>query len=209
MDEINLNPDNNSEDDNKPIKPKIKIPVFLIFLFDLIKLVAIAFLIVWPIHYFIFQPFYVVGPSMEPNFYDKDYLIITKINYRFNSPQRGEVVIFKSPINPKDFLIKRVIGLPGEQVIIKSGKINIHKDNQEIELKEEDYLPAGITTLGEIDATLKSDEYYVLGDNRNMSLDSRVFGQIKKSYIVGQAWFRGWPLNDFGFIKTSVFANHQ
>jgi signal peptidase I len=209
MDEINFNQDINSEKEEEPIKLKRKIPIFLIFIFDLIKLVAIAFLVVWPIHYFIFQPFYVIGPSMEPSFYDKDYLIITKINYRFNSPQRGEVVIFKSPINQGDFLIKRVVGLPEERIIINKGKINIYKDSQEFELEEGDYLPAGTTTLGEVDVTLKNNEYYVLGDNRNMSLDSRVFGQIKEDSVVGQAWFRGWPLDDLGFIKTPVFADQN
>ena len=178
------------------------------FVLDVIKLVVIAFIIVWPIHYFIFQPFYVVGPSMEPNFYDREYLIIEKVGYRFNSPKRGQVIIFISPSNPKDHLIKRIIGLPEERVLIKRSRIYIYNTqfSQGLELAESSYLAPGTTTPGEIDITLKSDEYYVLGDNRNMSLDSRSFGAIKRQDITGRAWFRGWPFKNMGLIEVPVFT---
>ncbi len=183
-------------------------PPWLDFAFDLIKIAIVAFIVVWPIHHFVFLPFYVVGPSMEPNFYDNDYLIIDEISYRFNKPERGEVVIFHSPANPKNYLIKRTIGLPNERILIKSGKVYIYNDQSPlgVELDEGGYLAPGITTAGQIDVKLAGNEYYVLGDNRNISLDSRVFGPIKKSLITGRAWFRGWPLKTMGFIKTSVFA---
>ncbi len=96
-----------------------KMPPFLSFVFDVIKLVVLAFIIVWPIHRFVFQPFYVVGPSMEPSFYDKEYLIIEKVNYRLNSPKRGDVIIFQSQSSPGDYLIKRIIALPNEKIRIK------------------------------------------------------------------------------------------
>lgn len=183
-------------------------PPFLIFLFDLIKLVVLAFIIVWPIHYFIFQPFYVVGPSMEPNFYNQEYLIIEKISYRFNDPQRGEVIIFRSLANHKDYLIKRIIALPLERVVIKGGIIYIYNDlfPQGLTLNEEKYLFPGTTTPGDIDVELLSDQYYVLGDNRNMSLDSRVFGPIKQEDITGRAWFKGWPFKNMGLIKMTIFT---
>ena len=186
---------------------KRKIPFFVLFIFDIIKLSIIAFIIVWPIHYFIFQPFYVIGPSMEPNFYDRDYLIVSKITYRINNPERGQVIIFHPPKNDKDFLIKRVIGLPGEKISIEKGQIHI--TNSEIfhkeKLNEESYLTPGLTTLGKIEVQLENDEYYVLGDNRSMSLDSRSFGPVKEDRIVGRASLRGWPFDRFGLIKTPIF----
>jgi signal peptidase I len=179
---------------------------FSSFIFDLIKLVVLAFIIVWPIHRFVFQPFYVSGPSMESNFYNNDYLIIEKITYYFRQPLRGEVIIFQSPINSKDHLIKRVIGLPGEKIAIEKGQIIIynHQFPQGIILKEE-YLTPGTGTPGQTTIELKEDEYYVLGDNRNMSLDSRSFGTIKEKNITGRAWFRGLPTRNAGLIKTPIF----
>jgi len=189
------------------MKIKRKVPFFLLFVFDIIKLAIIAFVIVWPIHYFIFQPFYVIGPSMEPNFYDKDYLIVGKINYRLNAPERGHVIIFHPPANDKDYLIKRIIGLPCEKIFIEKGEIYI--TNSEFlkgeKLNEGDYLAPGLATPGKIEIQLENDEYYVLGDNRSMSLDSRSFGAVKENRIVGRASLRGWPFDRFGLIETPVF----
>ncbi len=186
----------------KIAKKKKRIPSFLLFIFDLLKLVIIAFLIVWPIHKFVFQPFYVIGPSMEPNFYDKDYLIIDKFSYHFDKPERGEVVVFHSPNNEKNYLIKRVIGLPGERVVIKNDEVKIYNnENSNGFTLDEHYLNAGTQTRGKIDVRLSPGEYYLLGDNRNMSLDSRSFGPVKRERIIGNAWIRGWPLEEAGFIK--------
>ncbi len=189
------------------MKIKRKIPFFVLFIFDIIKLVAIAFLIVWPIHHFIFQPFYVIGSSMEPNFYDRDYLIVSKITYRINHPERGQVIIFHPPANDKDYLIKRVIGLPGEKVFVENGGIyitNSEHPNRE-KLNEKNYLAPGLTTPGKIEVQLEDDEYYLLGDNRSMSLDSRSFGPVKENRIVGRASLIGWPFDRFGLIETPVF----
>ena len=183
-------------------------PPFLGFVFDIIKLVVLAFIIVWPIHRFVFQPFYVVGPSMEPSFYDNEYLIIEKISYRFREPKRGEVIVFQSLSNPKDHLIKRVIGLPNEKILIEKGDILIENTQfvQGLEINENTYLASGTTTLGQISIELQDDQYYVLGDNRNMSLDSRVFGPINKEDISGRVWFRGWPFKEIGLIKMPIFS---
>jgi len=178
------------------------------FIFDLVKLVAIAYAVVWLLHHFVFQPFMVNGPSMEPNFYDKDYLIVEEVSQHFNHFNRGEVIIFHPPYNPKDCLIKRIVALPDERITIDSGKIRIFNNYypQGIELDESIYLPAGLTTTSKIDIQLAADEYYVLGDNRNVSLDSRIFGPIKEKSIIGRPLFRGWPLREFGFIKIPNFA---
>ncbi|MBU4369597.1 signal peptidase I [Patescibacteria group bacterium] len=184
-----------------------KMPPFLSFVFDVIKLVVLAFIIVWPIHRFVFQPFYVVGPSMEPSFYDNEYLIIEKITYRFREPKRGEVIVFQSPSNPKDYLIKRIIGLPNEKILIEKGGILIENTQfvRGLKLKEDTYLASGTTTPGQISVELQDDQYYVLGDNRNMSLDSRVFGPISRENINGRTWFRGWPFKEIGLIEMPIF----
>jgi len=186
------------------MRTKRKISFFLLFIFDIIKLAVIAFVIVWPIHHFLFQPFYVVGSSMEPNFYDKDYLIVGKINYRFDEPKRGHVVIFHPPANDKNYLIKRIVGLPNEKIFIEKGEVYIanSKFSKREKLDERAYLPLGLTTPGKVEVQLKDDEYYVLGDNRNMSMDSRSFGAIKKNRIVGKVVLRGWPFDRFELIKA-------
>lgn len=185
-----------------------KLPPFLAFILDLIKLVIIALIIVWPIHRFVLQPFYVIGPSMEPSFYNKEYLIIGRISYYIDKPERGEVVVFHSTSQQKDYLIKRVIALPNERIKITKGKIYIYNDSfpQGILFNESQYLLPGSATPGEIDIKLADDSYYVLGDNRNASLDSRSFGPVKRGYIIGKVWFRGWPLNAVGIIKIPKFA---
>ncbi|MFN3302006.1 MAG: signal peptidase I [Patescibacteria group bacterium] len=167
------------------------------YILEFLKIFIISFLIVLPIRHFLIQPFYVKGASMEPSFYDYEYLIIDEISYRFRSPQRGEIIIFHSPYNWYDYYIKRIIGLPKERVVIKDGEIYIYNDKFKdgIKLKEDDYLEPGTVTPGKVDLILSEDEYFVLGDNRNSSLDSRSFGPIRRNQIIGKVWLRGWPFN--------------
>jgi signal peptidase I len=176
------------------------------FVWETLKVVIISLAIVIPVRYFIIQPFYVKGASMEPNFYDHEYLIIDEISYRFRDPKRGEVVIFKSPQNPRQYFIKRVIALPGEKIEIKEKEIFIfnQKYPEGIKIDESKYLPlANVNgTLGQVDITLRDNEYFVLGDNRNSSLDSRSFGPITRDKIMGQTWLRGWPFDRFELFKA-------
>jgi len=183
-----------------------RLPGWLSFTWDIVKLVILAFIIVWPIHKFVFQPFLVQGPSMEPTFFDKEYLIVEEISYRFNGPQRGDVIVFKSPENPGDYLIKRVIGLPDERVEIKGGEVTIYNDSHPAGFKlNESYLPPGLMTGGDLDVQVGSNRYFVLGDNRSVSLDSRSFGVITRQGIVGRVWFRGWPLNRITKFNAPVY----
>jgi len=175
----------------------------IIFVVELFFLFGVAWGVVKVVHRFVFQPFYVVGVSMEPNFFDHDYLIIEKIKYRFKSPERGEVIVLKTPSNPTSLIIKRIIGLPGEEILIKNGKVFFKSEGSsgEIEFKEP-YLPAGLETPGETNIFLKENEYFVMGDHRNMSLDSRSFGPVKKELIIGHTWLRAWPITNFGLINA-------
>jgi len=176
------------------------------FVVEIFKVVVISLAIIIPIRYFLIQPFYVKGASMEPSFHDHEYLIINEISYRFNEPQRGDIVVFRFPQNPRQYFIKRIIGLPGEKVKIKEGQVYIYNEENPngILLDEEIYLFNDIETpnLGKPDWIVGQDEYFVLGDNREASMDSRQFGPVPRRLIVGKAWVRGWP-----FDKITVFEN--
>lgn len=164
------------------------------FVSELVHVVVISLAIIIPVRYFLIQPFYVKGASMEPNFHDHEYLIIDEITYRFEEPKRGDIVVFRYPADPSQYFIKRVIGLPGERVKVVGGKVWVY--NAEYpdgkELDETPYL-GPLYTGGEKDATLATDQYFLMGDNRGASLDSRMFGPVTREFIVGRVWFRGWP----------------
>ncbi len=173
------------------------------FIWEFAKIVVISLAIVVPIRYFVIQPFYVKGSSMEPNFYDHEYLIIDEISYRFYQPMRGDTIVFKYPKNTSEYFIKRVIGLPGERVVLKNGEISIYNnDHSEGVRLAETYLPKDTKILGDVDLILGSDEYFVLGDNRMASLDSRIFGPLNRKYIIGRTLLRGWPVNRLSFLAS-------
>jgi signal peptidase I len=166
----------------------------LFFVWEVSKIVLIALMIVIPIRVFVFQPFFVKGQSMEPNFHNNDYLIIDELSYRFRAPERGEVVVFKYPRNPSQRYIKRIIGLPDEIVEIQDNQIIIHKYLDTIILDESDYLPIPINTSGTVKISLGEDEYFVMGDNRVASSDSRKWGALPEENIVGRVVLRPWPI---------------
>ncbi len=181
---------------------------FFLYLFELIKIVVISLVIIIPIRYYLIQPFYVKGASMEPTFYDHEYLIVDEISYRFRDPQRGEIIVFKYPKNPQEYFIKRIIGLPGEAIKIKDGKIIIYNsEHSEGVILDEDYLNENVHTYSanEDMIFLEDDEYFVLGDNRNSSKDSRSFGPVDSSFIIGKVWFRGWPFDRIGFFESPEY----
>lgn len=163
-------------------------------LFETIKIVILAAIIVLPIRYLIFQPFFVQGMSMEPNFESGDYLIIDEITYRFRDPKRGEVVVFKYPKNPSQRYIKRIIGLPKETIEIKDGEVIVYSGTESQALDETDYLSETTQTSGNIRVSLDEDEYFVLGDNRTFSSDSRRWGALPRKNIVGMVFLRAWPV---------------
>jgi len=179
----------------------------LLFAWELVKVVGISLAIIIPIRYFLIQPFYVKGASMEPNFEDHQYLIIDELTYRFRPPERGEVVVFRYPLHPSDFFIKRIIGLPGEQVQIADGRVLITAPGLAAPMPlEETYLPAGTKVEGTKTVKLADDEYFLMGDNRAESLDSRYFGAVNRRFITGRVVLRGWPLKQFDlFLAPPVY----
>lgn len=136
---------------------------------------------------------------MEPSFYDHEYLLIDELSYRLREPERGEIVVFHFPLNQREYFIKRIIGLPGETVAFRDGSVYIYNESNPdgFKLDESGYLDEGVKTLppGENTVSLKADEYFVMGDNRTRSLDSRDFGPVKSDLLVGRAVFRGYPFN--------------
>jgi len=170
-------------------------------IWELVKIAVIALAIVIPIRMFVFQPFIVKGASMEPNYHDFDYLIIDELSYRFETPQRGDVIVFRSPMNPSQRFIKRLIALPNETVqILKNEVVITTSEGKTITLNEATYLPSGLYTSDSNQTTLTAGEYFVLGDNRPFSYDSRYFGAIKGNTIIGKVAFK------FGF--ASAFAKN-
>jgi len=167
---------------------------FFNFVWEILKIVIVALMIVIPIRYFLFQPFFVMGQSMEPNFENSDYLIIDEISYQFKGLQRGEVIVFKYPQNPSLRYIKRIIGLPGETVEVKDGEVIIFSDEKSQILDESNYLSSTIQTYGSLRISLNENEYFVLGDNRAVSSDSRRWGVLPKENIIGRVFLRAWPL---------------
>ncbi|MEK9135176.1 MAG: signal peptidase I [Patescibacteria group bacterium] len=166
----------------------------LTFVWETAKIIIIALLIVVPIRYFVFQPFFVKGQSMDPTFENGDYLIVDELSYKFRAPARGEVIVFKYPNDPSQRYIKRIIGLPGETVEIQAGKIIIFRADKNITLDEK-YLPPNDLTLGDTKAVLGAKDYFVLGDNRLASSDSRRWGSLPRDNIIGRVILRAWPLN--------------
>src|SRR3989344_3260183 len=145
---------------------------FFLYIWEVLKIVIVALLIVVPIRYFVFQPFFVRGQSMEPNFYNGDYLIVDELSYQFRAPERGEVVVFKYPNDTTQRYIKRIVGLPGETIAINYGKVFVYQDSLPVALDELAYLPQTTQTQGDIKIVLGKEEYFVLGDNRALSADS-------------------------------------
>ncbi len=168
----------------------------LAFIWETIKVVAISLAIILPIRYYLVQPFFVKGASMESNFEDGDYIFVDELSYELSSPNRGDVVIFRYPLDQSQFFIKRVIGLPGETVEIKNNKVIIYNQkNPEGLVLDEPYLDPGQETLGDTRLKLGDTEYFVLGDNRLRSSDSRRWGAVNRSLITGRAFIRLWPLS--------------
>jgi signal peptidase I len=185
------------------------------FIWDFVKVILIALVIILPIRYFIFQPFIVSGSSMEPNYSNGQYLIIDEISYRFTEPARGDVIVIRYPKDPKQFFIKRIIGLPGERVQVDNGRVTIINDaNPEGVTLSESYLPSQGLTFphntaivgGKKSITLKADEYFMMGDNRLASSDSRDWGVLDRDEIIGKVFVRVLPLSEFMKFRNPGYA---
>lgn len=175
-------------------------------IWDIIKFLAPIVLIVFVVRTYIAQPFIVDGESSAPNFHTGHYLIIDEISYRFREPERGEVIVLRYPVQPSRFFLKRIIGMPGERVLIKDGKVTIFNDEKPKGFTlVEPYLTQATFPAGPYrDVTLKPGEYFVMGDNRSGSDDSRMWGVLPRENIVGHALVRLFPFKQAGITPASL-----
>jgi len=169
---------------------------------ELVEFIVIAVIIVVPFRIFIAQPFLVSGPSMDPTFDNGNYLIVDEISYRFEEPKRGEVIIFKFPTQLTRDLIKRIIGLPGETVILDGETIKIvNSENPNGFLLNQNFIQDKNKMSDEKrEIKLANDEYFVMGDNRIVSSDSRSWGPLKRDLIIGRPLFRLYPFSRIGLF---------
>jgi len=165
---------------------------------DLFTLALLIVVVVIPIRVFVISPFVVDGESMHPTFENLDYLIVDELLYNFSAPARGDVIVFRYPGNPSIFYIKRIIGLPGETVSINRGAVTVTTVIGEKVTLPETYIVNEDATYTK-NVTLNTEEYFVMGDNRPNSSDSRVWGPLPKSDIIGRVDLRLLPLNKIGF----------
>lgn len=165
---------------------------------ELVRFALIALVIVIPIRLFIAEPFVVSGSSMYPTFENGDYLIIDKVSYELGTPRRDDVVVFRYPGDTTKFFIKRIIGLPGEIVDIKGSEVKItNKENEEGFTLDQPFVKN--QSENSTHFVLKEDEYFVMGDNRSASSDSRYWGAVKENLIQGKALLRLLPVNKVDF----------
>lgn len=175
---------------NTALKKNIKIYIVYTIFTIILSVLATIFVVI-PVRHYAFEPFYTKGAAMEPTFNDNEYIFINKFSYRSNSPERGDIIVLKNPENNQEYFIKRIVGLPGEKIQLLGGEVVIYNDqNSRGEKISEPYLSPDMKTFGlsEEPIELKQGEYYVLGDNRKTSKDSRSFGSVNKNLIVGKYW---------------------
>ncbi len=174
---------------------------------EILQVLVVAAVIVIPFRIYIAQPFMVSGPSMDSTFHDGEYLIVDQFTYHNREPHRGEVIIFKYPLDKRLFFIKRVIALPNETIEIKDGQVKIYNaDNPNGFTLTEDYIKSnsGALNFVEMKKSLGNEEYFVMGDNRGVSSDSRVWGPVKSNLIMGRPFLRLLPFKSFGVWPGQV-----
>lgn len=174
------------------------------FFFEIAQVLVLAFSIFLFVYLLIMQPHKIQGDSMEPNFHENEYLLTDKLSYRFGEPERGDVIVFKAPPNYRDEYIKRIMAVPGDKVEIINNQLFVNE-----QAVNDSFLPEGtVTSPGQFLTEDKSvivpeNSYFVMGDNRSHSLDSRSFGFVPREKITGRAWFVYWPPQDFGVIEAA------
>ena len=178
------------------------------FFLDILEVIVSAIAIFLFVYLLILQPHKIKGASMEPNFHDGEYLLTDKLTYRFRLPKRGEVIVFEAPGTNGEEFIKRIIGLPGERISIEDGYYNINGNKLDVS-----YIPDTIKTYPNIflktgqEVVIPQSSYFVSGDNRQASSDSRVWGFITKDKITGKAWFIYWPISKMGLVNKVKYDN--
>ncbi len=169
------------------------------FVWEVVKFAFLALIIVVPIRVYVAQPYIVSGSSMVPTFQNGNYLIVDQLSYRIREPERGDIVIFKYPKDPSKFFIKRVIALPNETLEIQDGAVTIKNQMSPDGFTLDE--PYNMSEFNDtMTFTLGEAEYFVMGDNRGASLDSRYWGALPRALVVGRTLVRLFPLSDVSFL---------
>lgn len=172
---------------------------------EIVVIAGIAVLAVVVFRQHVFNPYGISGTSMSPNFHDGDYVFVDQLSYRLREARRGEVIVFHGPASNGEDLLKRIIGLPGERVVVENGTVTVFNDeNPRGFVLDESYLDSSTVTTGDSDIVLGEDQYFVMGDNRSLSFDSRSWGALDENLIVGKVALRIWPPE-----ATKVFGAEQ
>lgn len=168
---------------------------------ELLETIVLTLVTYFLVRTFVFETYRVVGQSMEPTLEQDQRLIVSKLRYRLHEPQRGDIVVFNDPQDPSRNLIKRIIGLPGEVLRIEQGQVYINES-----LIDEPYIRS-YTSYSQPPTAIPAGQYFVMGDNRNNSSDSRSWGTLPRQDIVGTASFSYWPLSDWGAVTHYRYGN--
>src|SRR3989344_9173489 len=188
----------------RPISNGMKI--FFASLFEIVEIAAVAIITVVIVRTFLLQPFLVNGASMEPNFSSGDYLLIDELTYRLRAPERGEVIVFRYPGDETTFYIKRVIGLPGERLkLSKDGIIIFNKEYPDGFTLDEAYIKTNNSEYGDREFILTNSQYFVMGDNRVHSFDSRNWGPMDKKELIGLVRLRLWPVPKISIFEEPAY----
>ena len=180
----------------------------VLFLYDVFKTVSTVLGVAFLIRFFIIQPFYISGNSMEPTFHNNQYIIVDQFSPRFAGYDRGDVVVFKYPRNPAFQYIKRVIALPGEEVEIDDGRVEVFNENHPNgAVLSEDYTRGRTSDFGKTRYEVPENSYFVLGDNRPNSSDSREFGVVNHRLLIGKVWLVLYPFEDFHSVQEPAYAS--
>lgn len=175
-----------------------------LFFLDFLETIVVSLAIFAVVYIFVFQPHQVDGKSMEPNFHNGEYILTDKISYRIHPPKRGDVVVFHSPQDERVDFIKRILGVPGDTIKVQSGYVYLNGIKLEEEYINEPGQVLGGRFLREnVEVEVPPGQYLAMGDNRNHSSDSREWGFVSTSGIVGRAFFRYWPISEFGVVPTA------
>lgn len=184
---------------------------FFEFIWDLLKTAIIVVVVAFAVKFFLLQPYIVDGNSMLPNFENEECLLVEKVSYRFKSPKRGDVIVFHPPGQNSINYIKRIVGLPNERIEILENKIKIYNDKYPDGIfLDESYIPSSYLTVSEKSDglyTVGNNEYFVLGDNREHSSDSREWGNLPETNILGKAWLEIFPFKNFDLVEHQNFAD--
>lgn len=169
--------------------------------------ILLALFVIVPFRIFVAQPFVVQGASMEKTFHNGDYLVVDQLTYRLEEPKRLDVITFKSPQDPSVFFIKRIIGLPFETIDVRDGVVTITREGEVSQILTEPYAKEDLKGFPPVHITLEKDEYFVLGDNRPESSDSRIWGVLPEKNIMGRVLLRILPTDNAGFFPGDSYTH--